>query len=437
MTFAYLFFPLIIIYFFFLRKKNFEYRLPIFIFTIFFFVYNVYPFIIFDLIDNARWIKLNSKVIIKNSKVAYGHMHLFYDFKIKIYIILFYLLFLTGYFFGELFSKKLNLSNVYGQKILSKSYDYSLFLLTFFLLVIFLSIFNESLLISFQGYSENQRINKSIFAFLKYTTLFFVALCVISEKKFLDLKLFIYISCLILFSFATSDKGPFIIIFTIMIWRMILFSKKISVINLIILFILISLFLIIFFPIFSKFRVHRDFSFIVFEWWYMKKILSIGDPDGALFVLSKISDNLVKIEPFNFLYNFISFLPQKLRDLFEFERSYSIEFAKAILKNEYYDGAGYSFSHIAESLIYMKHNLAYAVLFILFLGISFNLSFKMLNLIVPYKYYNYLIIYLSSVLSIQIVRSTSAGYYQELFRFLIIIYIIYVLSLLFKTIFKK
>ena len=116
---------------------------------------------------------------------------------------------------------------------------------------------------------------------------------------------------------------------------------------------------------------------------------------------------------------------------------YGVDFAKNILKASYVKGYGFSFNLLAEAIIYLKrYGIIYYSIFVLFVGFFFSLSNYFLIKLFPSKYKKFILIYIATVLSFLVVRSTSAGIYQFIGRFVIIFFIMLILCTILSKVVK-
>ena len=177
-----------------------------------------------------------------------------------------------------------------------------------------------------------------------------------------------------------------------------------------------SIIIMYFIPLFSILRGNRDL-FYSLDFILSHPLTNSGDAESGLSILYLLINETLQIKPYNYLYNFFSFLPENLR----INGDYAVDFAKVILGDLYQKGYGFSFSVIAESLIIFKYYGSLAFFLLVFAtGAVFSFSNYLIIILFPEKFKMYILIYFSTMLSIIIVRSTSAGLYQFIFRFLII-----------------
>ena len=403
-----------------------EIKLSLYIFSIFYLIFNYYPFF-FLFLEKKTFLELGA-----NSFVSIEP-----NFKlIIIYISSFFLLFCSGMIFINFFFEKYIKFKVYKININYVSYKYSVYaiLITIFLLFIYLY---HDLISTNYTYTINQKTNFGFYSFLKEIIIFFLTIIFFLKKRG-NIIYFSFLVFLISLLFLTKDKDWLIFIFAVMVTQIYLNNKKIvNTNNFLITFLGISIFLFYFLPFFSIFRTFTFFYSLNYSFRavFIEGYRVIGDPSSQLAILYLLINDVVSLKYHNVLSNFTSFLPTNLR---LYDADYAIKFAKEILGDGIHSGQGFSFSMLSEMIIYIKtigYHFSFLIVFLV--GTSYYFIIKLITLIVPKNIKIYIIVFYSCFMSFTIVRSSLSGYLQFSFRYLIVIFSIYCIHKLFLNLIKK
>lgn len=413
------------VYKLFTYKTSIDFKLPLFLFTLFFLIYNCYPYLLLEFrgINIYSWnaVGVNIEMEIINSKIL-------------ILTSFFYLFFLIGCKISYYFLS--NIKFKHNHKIFLKQYNFSIIIFLVIILLYIIIFYKNIFLQSLISYSNQVEIKQHGFFFF-LTTLAMILFCVLlSQKKIFSFHIILFSFLITLYSFFLSDKNLLLFLFSLLFY-IYYKEKNFKNLNLLKLFFFISIGLFFFLPLFSYFRVFRDVSvsnfYAWFEWFQTGSYSFLSDTGGPLLSLKLITENYVHLDT-NFFHNFLSFLPSNLRELFDYY-DLPTEFAKKVSPETYFKGKGYGFSVLAESYLYLKINIFLFAMFVIFAGLSYILIIQIIcKKFVPHKFSFYLMTLLSVYFSFSIVRSSYASLIQSYFRFLIIFMIIYLLYLLIKNI---
>jgi len=411
----------LLVYKIFTYKSSYDFKLLLFIFTLIFLIYNCYPFLILDLkgtnLHYFRDVDLLLDVV---------------NLKIVLLINSFYFFFLVGCKLSFFLTSKSGL--IGNHKINFAEYKFCLKSIVLILFIVILIFYNELILYSLTSYQANISISDhGLYSFLNYLLIVLLSVLLSQERKIFTFRIVLFFFIIIFFAFLSSNKDPLLILFSLLFF--IFFNKNnFKNLNLLSIFLLLSLLLYVFLPFFSYFRVNREISGF-YEWFIAQNYSYLGDPAGPMLSLILIPENIINLEV-NFFHNFISFLPSSLRELFNYQ-DLPIEFAKIVYKN-YHDGLGHAFSIIAESYLYLKKNLFVFIFFVAFQGFVYNFFIQIISKkLVPHKLSPYIILVMSILFSFSIIRGTSASLIQMSFRYLIVFLTIYLLYIFFKIFYSS
>ena len=392
-----------------------SFKLPLFFFSLLFLIYNCYPFLILDLKSTNKyyWASLDIEIDIINSTIL-------------LLINSFYLLFLVGYKLSFLLTKKINPTHQIKDGLYKS-------VLKIVLLILFLTIFifyNDLFIRSLKSYEDNFEVsNYGLYVYLKYLFIFLFTLILSDVKKITDFRIILFTICIILLSFFSSDKNPFLLLFILLFY--IHYNKNsFRNLNLLTSFLLLSVVLFLFLPFFTYFRTFRDIDGF-YDWFVLGNYSILSDTGGPLLSLKLITENFVNLDT-NFFQNFVSFLPSIVRELFAYT-DLPVEFAKKVSGLNYY-GQGYGFSMISESYLYFKKNIFLFIFFVISSGFVYNFSTQLIfKKLVAQKISQYLLSLISLQLSFTILRSSYTGLLQSSFRYLITFIIIFLIYNFFKS----
>jgi hypothetical protein len=417
---------IVILYRLFLLGESYENKVVIFIFTIFYLIFFVSSYL-FNAVFNLDYFILSENISIDSNWNIYSTSTI---------IISFYALFCLGNLITNYAIKQTKVTwelKFFNPEKTNTYFSLLILLISILLIFILFSYYFENLIITTKSYHGNVRNNFGQFVFLKELILLFLSLLILIKKSFLKCKILTFLIFVTWISFLTSDKDPLLFVL-IFFYYYVFIEKKInpSVLNLLFFFLVICLILFFFLPFFSSFRV--DMSFKNAYYHAVNKFKSFEDPGSGLSIIYLLLNDSVQLNPYSYFYNFLSFLPEYAR----INSDYGVDFAKNILKDSYVKGFGFSFNLLAEAIIYLKKNgIIYYSIFILFVGFFFSLSNYFLIKLFPSKYKKFILIYIATVLSFLVVRSTSAGIYQFIGRFVIIFFIILILCTILSKKLKK
>jgi hypothetical protein len=392
----------LLVYKLFTYKACNNFKLPLFFFTLLFLIYNCYPFLLLDFkySNKYHWEKLSIQMDIMNLKIL-----LLLNF--------FYLFFLVGYKLSFLLTEKIKLTYSIKYKI----YNFSLKIILLLFFAIFLIFYGDIIFRSLQSYQDNIEISKDqLYSYLKFIFLFLISIILCQEKKITNYRIILFIFFIVLFSFFSSDKDPFLHLFVLLFF--IYYNKNsFNSLNLLKFSILLSIVLFIFLPFFTYFRTFRYIEGF-YEFFVLRGEHFISDTAGPLLSLKLITENIVTLDT-NFFDILISFLPHIARELFSYQ-DLAVEFAKIVLGPSYIDGHGFGFSMISESYLYFKKNIFLFIFFVISSGFVYNFFIQLISkTLVPQKLSLYILSAVSLQLSFSIVRDSYAALTQSSMRFLI------------------
>jgi hypothetical protein len=313
-------------------------------------------------------------------------------------------------------------------KINFEKYNFCLKNIVLILFFVILLFYSDLLFYSLESYEANIAIsNEGLYNYLKYLFIILLSLLLSQEKKIFNYILFFFI--VTIFSFFTSDRNPFLILFSVAFFYF-FHKKNFKNLNLLSISLILNSLLYIFNPFFGYYRKLRTFSGF-YDWFIAQNYNFLGDAGTVLLSIILIAENNVNLE-INFFYNLISFLPRYIRELFNYQ-DVAVEFAKIVLK-ENYVGQGFGFSIVAESYLYLKKGLFAFIFFVVFLGFVYIFFIQIISKkLVPHKLSFYIITVTSVLSSFSAIRTSSAGLFLFSFRFLILFLIIYIIYILFKN----
>lgn len=419
------FFTTVLIYKLFSQVISQDLKLSLIIFSYFYLFYFYYPQF-FLILANDKNIPLSSEIFVTNEQNF---------IKILSYNLSFFLIFFLGAKLTDLIFEKKNkflikIKTFFNEDKSIQNY-YNNLIKIFLAICVFVFFINFSkVLLSDYSYQQNQITNVGNYSFLLDMIFFFLYFyCFINRKNYSLLIIILIFS--IFFTFYTNNKDWLIFALVGFLTMFYNINKNLfTTTNLIIFLIFTFIFLFYFFPFFSVYRGSYDLIY-TYNAIFKYNFRSIGDPGSSLAILYLLSNGIVKLEYFNFLYNLTSFLPSNFR----LNDDYGIMFAKEILGNNLKTGQGFSFSNLAETIIYIKkYGLFFYFLIILVLGASYALFIKLIKFFTPINFNNFIIIFFSVFLSFIIVRSTTAGFFQFGIRYLIIIIILFAMTFLLRNI---
>ena len=378
-----------------------NFKLPLFFFSLLFLIYNCYPFLILDLKSTNKyyWASLDIEIDIINSTIL-------------LLINSFYLLFLVGYKLSFLLTKKINPTHQIKDGLYKS-------VLKIVLLILFLTIFifyNDLFFQSLISYEDNIEVgNYGLYSYLKYLFIFLFAIILSQDKKITNFRIILFVFFITFFSFFSSDKDPFLTIFVLLFY--IHYNKNsFRNLNLLTSFLLLSVVLFLFLPFFTYFRTFRDIDGF-YDWFVLGNYSILSDTGGPLLSLKLITENFANLDT-NFFQNFVSFLPNNVRELFAYT-NLTVEFAKKVSGLNYY-GQGYGFSMIAESYLYFKKNIFLFIFFVISSGFIYNFFIQLISKKLVTQQLSFFILSVISLqLSFSIVRSSYSGLIQSSIRFLI------------------
>jgi hypothetical protein len=409
-TAAYLFLTFVIL-FFAIKIVSPIYKAPLYIFTLFFVVYNFFSQIVL-MFSDIQYIELNSSISLYKAEYI----------KVYFYIILFYFIFCNGLIVSSMLeNKKIHFKSI-NLKTYIISYKMTLATLLMFILIFFFLTYSQIL---FENYSyiKNQRTNFGLFALLKDLIIFLLFLFFFIKKRGLISTIFF---CILIaaITFILKDKDSLLYILIAGTCYFNFFhKKKINYINFLLLLIIIFIFLYYFFPFFSIYRV-EGFNYAA-NAVFIKNYRTLGDPSSSFAALYMLLHDIIYLENFNFFFNITSFLPSELR----LNGDYGIMFAKQILGDDLKPGQGLSFSVLNETIVYLKaYGFIAFILIAFWAGFYFGLIIKICYKFSPKFLENNIIIFFSVFMSFEITRSTFAGLHQFSIRYLIILFFISIIT---------
>lgn len=390
-------------------KSENNYKLPLFIFSLFFLFYNYYPFLILDLKSSKTyfWSSTNIEMNILN-------------FKIVMVVSFFYLLFLIGYKLSFLLTEKIKTN----YKINHVAYKFTIKATLLLLIIYYFLSYTDILIFSLGSYQNNIEISSNgFYSLLKVNIIILFSIILSDVKKLTDYRIILFTILLLLLSFFSSNKDLLLYLF-ILFFYIYFNQSNFRNLNLLKTFFLLSIFIFIFLPFFSYFRTFRDIDGF-YDWFLSQNYSILSDTGGPLLSLKLLTENLVTME-ISFIDNLISFLPNNVRKLFD-HQDLSIEFSKLVSGKNYY-GQGFGFSMVGESFLYFKKNIFLYIFFIISSGFIFNFFIQLISKKLISQKLNLYILCLNSInLSFVITRGTYASLMQASLRFLILLTIIYLI----------